>query len=136
MTQARKLVKWQSLFLEQEQSGQSVAAFCRERGVGESLYYYWKKQWKEAAMPQFVEVELTKGNREREPARLGLGSTIEVRLGNGRSLMVAPEFEANHLRAFWQWWSHARAAQFAYAGPGASGAHLVSGRSDRYALRI
>jgi hypothetical protein len=46
-----------------------------------------------------VEVELTKGNREREPARLGLGSTIEVRLGNGRSLMVAPEFDANHLRA-------------------------------------
>jgi hypothetical protein len=99
MIQPRKLVKWQSLFSEQEQSGQSIAAFCRARGVRESLYYYWKKQWKEAAMPQFVEVELTKGNREREPARLGLGSTIEVRLGNGRSLMVAPEFDANHLRA-------------------------------------
>ena len=28
-----------------------------------------------------------------------LGSTIEVRLRNGRSLMVAPEFNAGHLRA-------------------------------------
>jgi hypothetical protein len=98
MIQPRKLVKWQSLFSEQEQSGQSVAAFCRARGVRESLYYYWKKQWQKAAMPQFVEVELVKTNRERGQACPGLGSTIEVRLGNGRSLMVAPEFDANHLR--------------------------------------
>jgi antitoxin component of MazEF toxin-antitoxin module len=27
------------------------------------------------------------------------GTTIEVRLGNGRSLMVSPEFNAGHLRA-------------------------------------
>jgi transposase-like protein len=93
------LVKWQSLFSEQEQSGQSVAAFCRARGVRESLLYYWKKRWQEAAMPQFVEVELAKANRERGQARLGLGTRIEVRLRNGRSLMVAPEFDANHLRA-------------------------------------
>jgi transposase-like protein len=98
MIQPRKLVKWQSLFSEQEQSGQSIAAFCRARGVRESLYYYWKKRWQEAAMPQFVEVELGETNRERVPARQGLGTMIEVRLRNGRSLMVAPEFDANHLR--------------------------------------
>ena len=100
MIQPRKqlLVKWRSLFSEQEQSGQSVATFCRARGVRESLYYYWKKRWQEAAMPQFVEVELAEANRERVPAGQGLGSTIEVRLRNGRSLMVGPEFDANHLR--------------------------------------
>jgi transposase-like protein len=100
MIQPKKqaLAKWQSVFSEQKQSGQSVAAFCRARGVREALYYYWKKQWKKAAMPQFVEVELAKGNRESVPARLGLGTTIEVRLRNGRSLMVTPEFDANHLR--------------------------------------
>jgi hypothetical protein len=32
-------------------------------------------------------------------SRVGLGATIEVRLGNGRSLIVGPEFDANHLRA-------------------------------------
>jgi hypothetical protein len=32
-------------------------------------------------------------------SRAALGSTIEVRLRNGRSLMVAPEFNAIHLRA-------------------------------------
>ena len=32
-------------------------------------------------------------------SRTALESTIEVRLSNGRSLIVPPEFEANHLRA-------------------------------------
>jgi transposase-like protein len=58
MSQSRKqaLLKWQSLFSEQEQSGQSAAAFCRARGVRESLFYYWKKQLQEVARRQFVEV--------------------------------------------------------------------------------
>jgi hypothetical protein len=32
-------------------------------------------------------------------SRSAPGSTIEVRLHNGRSLMVAEEFDARHLRA-------------------------------------
>ena len=99
MNQAEKLGKWRSLIAEQKESRQSVAAFCRTRGVREALYYYWKKSSQEAAMPQFVEVELAQANRERGQACLGLGTTIEVRLRNGRSLMVAPEFDGSHLRA-------------------------------------
>jgi len=93
------LVKWQSLFSEQEQSGQSVAAFCRTRELAESRYYYWKKRLQQAAMPQFVEVQVAKPQLSQRPSRAALGSTIEVRLRNGRSLMVGPEFDARHLRA-------------------------------------
>lgn len=32
-------------------------------------------------------------------SRVGLGATIEVRLRNGRSLIVGPEFDASHLQA-------------------------------------
>jgi hypothetical protein len=93
------LLKWQSLFSEQEQSGQSVAAFCRTRQLPESRFYYWKKRLQEAATPQFVEAQLAKPPLSQRDSRGALGSTIEVRLCNGRSLMVAPEFDANHLRA-------------------------------------
>ena len=62
-------------------------------------------------MPQFVEVELAKANQERGQARLDLGTTIEVRLRNGQSLLVAPEFDANHLREVLAVVSHARAAR-------------------------
>jgi hypothetical protein len=99
MIQSNKRVRWQSLFSEQEESGESVAAFCRARGVRESLFYYWKRRLHEAAAPQFVEVELRKANRERAQAGLQLGTPIEVRLRNGRSVLVAPEFSVSHLRA-------------------------------------
>lgn len=99
MIQPKKQVKWQSLLSEQEESGQSVAAFCRTRELQESLFYYWKRRLKETATPQFVEVQVAKPSlRLRHPGS-ALGSRIEVRLSNGRSLMVAPDFDASHLRA-------------------------------------
>ena len=97
MNQPEKRVKWRSLMAEQKESGQSVAAFCRTRGVREALFYYWKKQLQEVARSQFVEVKVAKPDLSQRHSRAG--TTIEVRLRNGRSLMVAPEFNAGHLRA-------------------------------------
>ena len=99
MSQPEKQVKWGSLIAEQKESGQSAAAFCRARGVREALFYYWKKQLQEVAQRQFVEVQVAKPDLSQRDSGVALGSTIEVRLGNGRSLMVAPEFSAAHLRA-------------------------------------
>jgi hypothetical protein len=74
-----------------------VAAFCRERGLPTSHFFYWKKRLQEAAAPPFVEV--AKAHVEQAPARATLGATLEIRLGNGRSVVVAPQFDADHLRA-------------------------------------
>lgn len=99
MNKAEKLGKWRSLIAEQKESGQSAAGFCRTRGLREALFYYWKKQLQEGAGWQFVEVRVAKPDLSERDSRATLGSTIEVRLHNGRSLMVAPEFNAGHLRA-------------------------------------
>jgi transposase-like protein len=99
MSQSEKQVKWRSLIAEQKESGQSAAAFCRTRGVREALFYYWKKQLKEVARSQFVELQVAKPEWSQRHSGGALGTTIEVRLRNGRSLMVAPEFNAGHLRA-------------------------------------
>jgi transposase-like protein len=99
MIQPIKRVKWQSLVSEQEESGQSVAAFCRARGLSESLFYYWKKRLREAATPPFVEVQVAEPQLGPRHCRCAAGAKIEVRLRNGRSLIVAPEFDASHLRA-------------------------------------
>jgi hypothetical protein len=47
--------------------------------------------------PQFVAVQIA--NAKQAPARAVLSTTIEVRLSHGRSLVVAPNFDADHLRA-------------------------------------
>ena len=99
MIQPTKQVKWRSLVSKQEESGQSVASFCRARGLPESLFYYWKKWLREVATPPFVEVQVAQPHLSPRPSRSAMGPAIEVRLSNGRSLMVAPEFDASHLRA-------------------------------------
>ena len=90
------LAKWRVVVAEQEQSGQSVAAFCQNRELAQSQLIYWKRRLREAAKAPFVEVQLA----EPRVQAWALGSTtIEVRLKNGRSLMVAASFDARHLRA-------------------------------------
>jgi len=91
--------KWQGVVSEQEQSGESAAAFCRAHALSAPQFYYWKKSLRAAAMPQFVEVQVAQAQRRPKHSRSALESSIEVRLSNGRSLMVPLEFDASHLRA-------------------------------------
>ena len=46
--------KWRKLVSEQGRSGQSVAVFCRERGLCAPYFYAWKKRLREAAAGQQV----------------------------------------------------------------------------------
>jgi transposase-like protein len=89
--------RWRGLVSEQVESGKSVAAFCRERGVPASQMFSWKKRFRELASSHFVEVSLRPAQMVAVPA--ARSSAIEVRLSRGRSLLVEPGFDASHLRA-------------------------------------
>jgi hypothetical protein len=85
--------KWRRLISGQKQSGQSVATFCRERNLHASHFYWWKKRLREETTTKFLEVQVA------EPAaRVPDDSRIEIRLQNGRSLMVGHAFDAEHVR--------------------------------------
>lgn len=100
--------KWRRLVCEQARSGESVAAFCRQRGVCAPQFFAWKKRLRQAETAQqpqggiggeaakFVEVKVT--GAAPEPDVPG-GAAVEVRLSNGRSLLVGPGFDAQHVRA-------------------------------------
>src|SRR5579883_373030 len=101
--------KWRGLISEQARSGQDVAAFCRERRLCIPHFYWWKKRLREsspakpAGAGRFVEVKLaTKGSgllgRAPEP-RGSEEARVEIRLRNGRSVVVGREFDAGHLHA-------------------------------------
>jgi transposase-like protein len=91
--------KWRAIVSEQIASGQSVAAFCKERGVTSSQVFAWKKRLREAERAQFVEVQIKPAEPLREIGILQQAKTIEVRLCRGRSIAVEPGFDADHLRA-------------------------------------
>jgi transposase-like protein len=90
--------KWRELVSEQSQSGQTVKAFCEDRGLRDSLFYDWKKRLRESEVEKFVEVRVTRAEERALPAP-GHSRAIEIRLSKGRSLLVEPGFEAGHLRA-------------------------------------
>jgi hypothetical protein len=70
-----------------------VTAFCRERKLCAPHFYWWKKRLRENRTARFVEVQVA------EPqTNLPGDSRIEVRLQNGRSLMVGRGFDPEHVR--------------------------------------
>ena len=86
--------KWRKLVSEQARSGQTVTAFCRERGQCRPYFFVWKKRLCKGAAAKFLEVQVGEPTtREADDPR------IEVRLQNGRSLVVGRGFDADHLRA-------------------------------------
>lgn len=94
MTQRTKKAwtKWRRLIREHARSGQTVTAFCRERSLCRSYFFTWKRRLRESAAEKFLEVQVTEGPLASDPS-------VEIRLQNGRSLMVRPGFDAGHVRA-------------------------------------
>jgi hypothetical protein len=86
--------KWRRLVSEQARSGQTVIAFCRERGLCRPYFFVWKKRLRKNTTAKFLEVQV------KEPAPSAPDDQrVEIRLENGRSLMVTPGFDAEHVRA-------------------------------------
>jgi len=84
--------KWRKLVSEQTRSGQTVNAFCRERALCRSYFFAWKKRLRKRGAAKFLEVQV----KERVPSS---DAGVEIRLQNGRSLMVRPGFDSEHVRA-------------------------------------
>jgi transposase-like protein len=85
--------KWRKLVSEQARSGQSVKAFCREHGLCRPCFFVWKKRLQEGLPMKFLEVQVT----EHVPNSFS-DAGVEIRLKNGRSLMVRAGFDAEHVR--------------------------------------
>lgn len=73
-----------------------MAAFCRERGLCAGHFFWWKKRLSERTATNFVEVKLATGSEE--PSRSS-DTRVEIRLRNGRSLVVAPACDPERVRA-------------------------------------
>lgn len=88
---------WGKLIAEQEASKQRIGPFCRERGIGEASFYYWRKRLRKDIPVRFALLET------KPIATVSLDSalepsTLELVLKGGERLRIGKQVEAATLR--------------------------------------
>jgi transposase len=91
---SRKEQQWRRWIDQWQKSGLSIRVFCARHGLAAPSFYAWRRaiRLRDAATVSFVPVQLSP---EEQPAS---SPRIEVVLGSGRTLRVAPGFDAATLR--------------------------------------
>ncbi len=88
---------WRAAISEASDSGQSVRAYCQERGLDENRFYFWRRELRtrdteSGGRPGFVELV-----RANEPAVGGAG--VSIRMGERISVVLDRGFDASALKA-------------------------------------
>ncbi len=65
--------KWRKLVAEQKRSGESVAAFCRGRGLCAPHFFAWKKRLSQAPAQPFVAVQVVAAVEPPLPGSMASG---------------------------------------------------------------
>ena len=86
--------RWQQRIAAQQSSGLSVTEFCRRERINKASFYGWKRRVEAIRPKSFVELTVLPAGRRTAKAEL---PSIEVRLANGRSLLVPVDFDGDHL---------------------------------------
>jgi transposase len=91
---SRKEQQWRRWLHQWQKSGLSVREFCVRHGLAQPNFYAWRREIKhrDGAAATFVPVQVVP---EAEPVPAG---RFEVVLAGGRTLRVAPGFDAATLR--------------------------------------
>jgi hypothetical protein len=87
---------WAKLIAEQEASKQKIGPFCRERGISEASFYYWRKRLRKSTPVRFALLETAAVATGRR------AGTLELVLRNGERLRIGDKVDAATLRVVLQ----------------------------------
>jgi transposase-like protein len=86
--------QWHERMAAQERSGWSVRRFCREQGIAEHRFYYWRKRLRDQQQPmRFALVE--RATARQEPATQ---AELELVLATGERLRIGTGVDVTTLR--------------------------------------
>jgi hypothetical protein len=83
---------WGKLIAEQEAGRQKIGPFCRERGISEPSFYYWRNRLRKSTPVRFALLETAPAATSR-PA-----CTLELVLRNGERLRIGGKVDTATLR--------------------------------------
>jgi hypothetical protein len=82
---------WRQLIAQQQPSGLTIRAFCRQHRTSEYSFYQWRKRLAEQLPVKFALVQASHGTSATAVA-------VEVILVSGERLRIAPGTDAGTLR--------------------------------------
>jgi transposase-like protein len=91
--------KWRQIIDDQQASGRTVAAFCRDRQVGQASFFAWRRRLssRQASPPPPRFVEVTRPGfvlgRPMAAEAVADAAAIEVHLSGRRRLLVRQGFD-------------------------------------------
>ena len=84
---------WRERIAAQERSGQSVQQFCKEQGLNNPSFYYWRKRLRQQTPVRFALVE-TAGSAQHNSSE----HCLELVLPTGERLRIGAGVDAAVLR--------------------------------------
>jgi hypothetical protein len=82
---------WGKLIAEQEAGKHKIGVFCRERGISEASFYYWRNRLRKSTPVRFALIQAPAVTSR--PA-----CTLELVLRNGERLRIGEQVDTTTLR--------------------------------------
>jgi hypothetical protein len=83
--------EWQERIAEHARSGLSIKQFCKDRGIAEHVFYYWRKRLRPTEPVRFALIDRTGATCASE-------WNLELLLVNGERLRIGASVDAATLR--------------------------------------
>jgi transposase-like protein len=87
--------EWRSIIEGQRRSGQTIAAYCRQRGITDGTFYTWKSRLRSAMLP--AQAKRPPAFVEVKHPRVSATGAIEICLPGERRVLVRREFDRDLL---------------------------------------
>lgn len=76
-----RLTQWSQVMQERMAQGESITAFCENRGISKNTYFYWQRKIREAACEQLALTQSNANNRLPSFAEVKVSQSSAEQLG-------------------------------------------------------
>ena len=98
MTQEVRLTHWAQVMRERNESGASIRAWCREKGINEKTYYYWQRRLREAACRHLSLHKTNADQTAQLPQRFAELRVTDMPGPSGKGITSALQIEVGTIR--------------------------------------
>ena len=91
-------LRWRRWLQQQQRRGLSVRQFCSQNQLCPKTFYTWRRRLQQRDDTNFVAVNVVPESKPEANPQSDNAATIDIVLGGGRCLRVAPGFDPHTLR--------------------------------------